>query len=446
MFGKWEDRVKDSDEPYLPNNLPRNNDVVDTYPIKNDVTMNALQQLEVDTDQKIKAQEIERQNSTNEINNLMHMALNDSKRVIDGDQYNALFKAFRSSMPDEEATKNFIAENYVMKDDFNSWYVNSGYAKKDSSGGIVVVNADTRVASDGNLIATTTGMGYNTPTFWSATQHFGSGLYDAGESAVSGIWNMGKHPIDTAKNLGNALLHPIDTGEAIWKGVSTSFEEDVINGDADKRARFFGRAAGEVVLGALGTKGLDKVAKVIRGGEVATEAANIAKVSSKVNIYDEFNKIKDPQQRYEYLLDKSKTMDVSTEKNTAIFYSGKVETANGTITARQMAERYADQLFSEKGITKLTLERTPGGKWMDDLKLYERSSTGRFRYEELGLTDKQAGELWRTLSSRYADDASGAITAFTKNVPEWAKPKTVFWSTELPQLRSNPNVTHINIR
>ncbi len=47
LFGKWEDRVKDAAEPYLPNNLPENNDVVDTYPIKNDATMNALQQLEI---------------------------------------------------------------------------------------------------------------------------------------------------------------------------------------------------------------------------------------------------------------------------------------------------------------------------------------------------------------------------------------------------------------
>lgn len=116
------------------------------------------------------------------------------------------------------------------------------------------------------------------------------------------------------------------------------------------------------------------------------------------------------------------------------------------ITAREMAERYADQLYKEKGIVKLTLERTSGGKWMDDLKLYDQTVTGVRKYEELGLTRQQADEIWRTLSSRYADGTSGAITAFTKNVPDLFKPKTIFWSTELPQLRGNPNVTHINIR
>lgn len=83
---------------------------------------------------------------------------------------------------------------------------------------------------------------------------------------------------------------------------------------------------------------------------------------------------------------------------------------------------------------------------MDDLKLFELISDGRKKYEALGLTNEQAKNIWNVLSSRYADGTSGAVTAFTKNVsPEW-KPKTIFWSTELPQLRQNPDVIHINIR
>ena len=171
-------------------------------------------------------------------------------------------------------------------------------------------------------------------------------------------------------------------------------------------------------------------------------------------LYDELNELKTPEERYDYLLDKAKTMDVSTKKNGAIFYAGRVETKNGIVTARQMAEKYADQLFEEKGVRKLTLERTPGGKWMDDLKLYEKLPSGKFRYEELGLTKSQTDNLWSTLSGRYAEGASGAVTAFAKNVPDVYKPKTVFYTTELKRLRfedpelriRNPNVTHINIR
>ena len=157
--------------------------------------------------------------------------------------------------------------------------------------------------------------------------------------------------------------------------------------------------------------------------------------------------MKTPEERYNYLLDKATTMDVSTEKNGALFYAGRVNYGDGTyLSARQMAERYTDQLFENKGITKLTLERTTGGKWMDDLKLYEELSDGTLRYENLGLTKSQADNLWGTLSGRYADDAVGAVTAFAKNVPDAFKSKTVFYTTELPKLRFNENITHINIR
>lgn len=167
--------------------------------------------------------------------------------------------------------------------------------------------------------------------------------------------------------------------------------------------------------------------------------------------YDELHKMK-PEDRYQYLLDKAKNIDVSTEKNQSIFYAGRVQsvdpvTGNTVVTtAREMAERYADNLFAEKGVVKLTLERTTGGKWMDDLKLYDKLPNGKYRFEELGMTGEQADSIWSTLSSRFADGASGAVTAFTKNVPDVWKPKTIFWSTEFPKLRNNPDVTHINIR
>ena len=54
--------------------------------------------------------------------------------------------------------------------------------------------------------------------------------------------------------------------------------------------------------------------------------------------------------------------------------------------------------------------------------------------------------IWITLSSRYADGTSGSVTAFTKNVPDEFKLKTIFWNTELPQLRNNAKLAHINVR
>ncbi|MDD2402727.1 MAG: hypothetical protein PHD60_11110, partial [Clostridia bacterium] len=124
---------------------------------------------------------------------------------------------------------------------------------------------------------------------------------------------------------------------------------------------------------------------------------------------------------------------VSTGRNQALFYSGgkRVSTRindKGFVAAREGAESYATRT------SKTTLEMTPGGKWLDDLKLFENP--------EIELTPKQSMEVWSRLSERYAQQASGAVTAFSKS----ARPLSIFNTVELPALRSNTNITHINIR
>lgn len=75
----------------------------------------------------------------------------------------------------------------------------------------------------------------------------------------------------------------------------------------------------------------------------------------------------------------------------------------------------------------LRLENTPGGQYLESLKLFER-----YPYE-------QAIQSWERLSARYATGASGQVTAFTSG----AAPTSVFQRIELPILLRNPNVTHI---
>ncbi|WP_339099428.1 hypothetical protein IGL98_003468 [Enterococcus sp. DIV0840] len=230
--------------------------------------------------------------------------------------------------------------------------------------------------------------------------------------------------------------------------------------------------AGTGALGVFGgVKGLSSFSKNIRmvKGASSTKMEHVVKMmqnsgrsnyksitsqakNSLTSLSKQLNSIKDPGKKAEFLLEQSNKLDVSTGKNKSIFYAGRTQYYNNatgkleTVTARQMAENYADQLLKNKGVTKLTLERTPGGKWMDDLKLFEKLSDGAYTYEKYGLNEAEAKQIWSNLSSRYADGASGAVTAFTKNVPDKFKPQTIFWSTELPQLRTNPNVSHINIR
>ena len=90
---------------------------------------------------------------------------------------------------------------------------------------------------------------------FNVVQSFGGGVGDAGVSAISGVVHMALHPILTGKAIGTAAAHPILTGKAIGNSVSEAYTEQVVNGDANSKAKFFGRAIGDVGLSLVGTKG-----------------------------------------------------------------------------------------------------------------------------------------------------------------------------------------------
>jgi hypothetical protein len=92
------------------------------------------------------------------------------------------------------------------------------------------------------------------------------------------------------------------------------------------------------------------------------------------------------------------------------------------------------RLYAESqvdGVSSVTLEQTGGGKYFDDMKLFEKGSP---------VDVDQAGKVWGRLSQRYAEDASGEATAWTHN--SWSGS---IWNTvEKDALQKNPNVTKIN--
>ncbi|WP_430781296.1 hypothetical protein [Actinoplanes sp. G11-F43] len=115
--------------------------------------------------------------------------------------------------------------------------------------------------------------------------------------------------------------------------------------------------------------------------------------------------------------------DVRSPTNGANFYSGK--DATGT-PMRVYAEKHTD------GLTRVTLEQTPGGSRFDDLLLFEDGSP---------IRRGQAVDIWARLSERYAEGAQGAVTAWSHN------PRTDgIWNTvEKPALERNPSVTKIDV-
>ena len=113
-------------------------------------------------------------------------------------------------------------------------------------------------------------------------------------------------------------------------------------------------------------------------------------------------------------------LNVTSAPDTAIFYSGR--------GARDAAESHA----AANGMT--TLETTAGGQYLDDLRLFDGTVSD--------VDGDTAMSLWGQISTRYAEQASGSVTAFV-NSP---RPDSVFLTRELPALLSNNNVTDIVIR
>jgi filamentous hemagglutinin len=120
---------------------------------------------------------------------------------------------------------------------------------------------------------------------------------------------------------------------------------------------------------------------------------------------------------YNYYTNKVDSLDVSTARNAAVFYSGE----GNKILAKNFAVTNG----------KTTLEMTPGGSWLDQKNL--------FRPNTSLISNQQATHVWSQLSQRYAEGASGSTVGFVNG----ARPNAIFNTTEYPALIKNPNITNI---
>lgn len=118
----------------------------------------------------------------------------------------------------------------------------------------------------------------------------------------------------------------------------------------------------------------------------------------------------------DYYLALVEQLDVTTAISKSVFYSGPGN--------RKLAETYA---IAED---KTTLEMTPGGKYLDEQKLFEQGSP---------LTPAQATQVWSRLSQRYAQQAAGDVFCFVTG----ARPTGVFTTVELPELKKNRKVGNL---
>ncbi|WP_242142436.1 MULTISPECIES: HNH/endonuclease VII fold putative polymorphic toxin [unclassified Bacillus cereus group] len=114
---------------------------------------------------------------------------------------------------------------------------------------------------------------------------------------LKGILNTILHPIDSFEGAVYAFSHIDETFAAVEQAISDSWNQDVVNGDWNSRARWIGNVEAQVKLALaellVGTKGVDKISKlgkVSRSGKASklNESVNFIQGVKNVINFDKF--------------------------------------------------------------------------------------------------------------------------------------------------------------
>ncbi|PGE23589.1 hypothetical protein COM64_00030 [Bacillus toyonensis] len=113
--------------------------------------------------------------------------------------------------------------------------------------------------------------------------NYKKGQNEAVLDELKGILNTILHPIDSVEGAVYALSNIDETFAAVEQAISDSWNQDVVNGDWNSRAKWFGNVEMQVKLAIaelfVGTKGVDKIPKL---GEVS-KLNKTSKLSESVN-------------------------------------------------------------------------------------------------------------------------------------------------------------------
>ncbi|WP_369546596.1 T7SS effector LXG polymorphic toxin [Bacillus velezensis] len=121
---------------------------------------------------------------------------------------------------------------------------------------------------------------------WDILKGAGVGLYDVGKDTVTGLWDFITDPGETLSALGNAVLHPVKTYDAVSAAIEESYQKDMVNGDAYSRSRWVTYAIGSAAVAVVGTKGAGAVNKADTAGKVINKAGQAGKKIKDVKLPD----------------------------------------------------------------------------------------------------------------------------------------------------------------
>ncbi len=91
-------------------------------------------------------------------------------------------------------------------------------------------------------------------------------------------------PGETLLALGNAVLHPVKTYDAVSARIEETYQKDMVNGDAYSRSRWVTYAIGSASCGCVGTKGAGAINKADAAGKVINKAGQAGKKIKDVKL------------------------------------------------------------------------------------------------------------------------------------------------------------------
>jgi hypothetical protein len=118
---------------------------------------------------------------------------------------------------------------------------------------------------------------------------------------------------------------------------------------------------------------------------------------------------------------RAEQLGFQTERDAAVFWSSLGPLEQGVNRARIFAS-------NNSGVT---LEMTPGGKWLSEINLYGENSP---------FSRIEADQIMESASRSLAQQASGQVRVLSGSI----RPSSFFLKTELPELSINPAITGID--
>ncbi|MED4812520.1 ribonuclease YeeF family protein [Bacillus atrophaeus] len=123
-------------------------------------------------------------------------------------------------------------------------------------------------------------------TIWEVIKGAGVGVYDVGKDTVTGLWDLVTKPDEVIEGIVDAVVHPVDTYNAISTAIEESYQKDMVNGDAYSRARWVTYALGTTVTAVVGTKGAGAITKADVAGKVTTQVSKAGQKLKNVSLPD----------------------------------------------------------------------------------------------------------------------------------------------------------------